>query len=131
RVTLALNASVVPGVKFNGFFLLEVNLFVNPIASLQISTFKTCADLPSGATNCSDPNSYQLALDANSHLIFGQVTIADGLLLKLYGDLVVARDLVDFKGAFIFHFKTAPSVFLLIAGHASLRLNADEAMPDA
>src|SRR5205823_4196179 len=53
RVTLALNASVVPGVKFNGFFLLEVNLFVNPIASLQISTFKTCADLPSGATHCS------------------------------------------------------------------------------
>ncbi|TMC40760.1 MAG: hypothetical protein E6J28_00740 [Chloroflexi bacterium] len=121
RVTLALNASVVPGVKFNGFFLLEVNLFVNPIASLQISTFQTCADQPAGATNCSDPNSYQLALDSSSHLIFGQVTIADGLLLKLHGDLAVAGDLVDFKGDFIFQFKTTPSFFLLIAGYASLR----------
>src|SRR5581483_6740312 len=116
RVTLGLDSSSIPGVTFQGDFVLNVNLFLKGSGTEQIVTFQTCADSPTGATNCtgSAAGSTLLARDSSQNIRIGNVNIKSGLELDLHGTMTIGG-LIDIKGGFQFTFTPSPFVISIVA----------------
>src|SRR5690606_14685564 len=81
-------ASGIPGVRFDGEFLLELNTFS---VTKQVETFLI------------DSGTGRFVRDANDKLVVGDVNVDSGFRLKMRGSLNIA-DTITLNGEFSFSF---------------------------
>src|SRR5262249_28335913 len=104
RIQLVLSSNRIPGVQFDGEFLLEIN------------TFATARDVE---TFLIDESTGRFQREANNRLRVGTVSVASGVRLLMGGNLILGNSLT-LQGTFKFIISPGQ---LEVDAHARLRLN--------